>query len=407
MKVLENIKLAINTLRTNKFRSFLTILGIVIGVFSIILLISIGEGAKSQTLEIFENLGGNTLLIFPTSIETGGDINSIKDQDLMKGGAPQPFTYNDITYLRSLLKEDVLISSMVTGYYDVKYKIFNINGIVNGTDNDGLIINRDTVVAGKLFSDYEIKSKDKVCIVGPKIAKTIAQDYNDALNKTIKIGNYNFKIIGVLKERGYSPNLGDQDLRIIIPLSTSLLLKGDQSLNLLIAQVKDSQNLELYKQKIIFLLKQKRGKMNFVIAKQEDLLSAMNDVLNILTLTLAGIAGISLIVGGIGIMNIMLVSVTERYKEIGIRKAVGARKKDLLYQFLTESATLSLMGGGIGILLSFISGKIVEHFKIPFSLNISTVVLGFIFSLSIGLIFGILPAVRASNLDPIQALRSE
>lgn len=405
----ENIKLAINSIRANKLRSFLTILGIVIGVFSVVLLISIGEGAKNQTLQIIENLGSNTMIIFPTSTETGGSLNSLRNQNsrTRRGGIPQLFNYNDLVYLRSIFKNELLISSLVNLYLNVYFKIFSIDASIYGIDNEGLFINKDSIIEGRLFTSYEQNSKEKVCIIGPKIAQSIAPNYKEALNQFIKIGNYNFRIIGILKERGYSQNLGDLDSRIIIPLTTALSLKGDQYLNFIFVQVKDSKNIDLYKQKLIFLLKQKRGKLNFVIARQEDLLSAMNEVLNILTLTLAGIASISLIVGGIGIMNIMLVSVTERYKEIGIRKAIGARKKDILLQFLTESAFLGLIGGSIGIGLSVVSGRILNTFEIPYSLSLSTLLLGFLFSLLIGLIFGVLPAMRASNLDPIQALRSE
>jgi len=286
-------------------------------------------------------------------------------------------------------------------------RFFPIEANVQGTDNDGILISKDSIIEGRFFTSYEQDAKEKVCIVGPKIAKSIAISYKEAINKIIKIGDHNFRIIGILKERGYSQNLGDLDSRIIIPLTTALMLKGDQTLNFIIAQVKENKSIETYRQKLIFVLKQRRGKLNFVIAKQEDLLSAMNDILNILTLTLAGIAAISLIVGGIGIMNIMLVSVTERYKEIGIRKAIGAKKRDILIQFLTESAFLGMIGGTLGIALSIIAGEILSKFEVPYNLSYSTLILGFSFSLFIGLIFGVLPAMRAANLDPIQALRSE
>lgn len=405
----ENLKLAIHSIKANKLRSFLTILGIVIGVFSVVLLISIGEGAKNQTLQIIENLGSNTMIIFPTSNETGGSFNSLRNQNLRtrRGGIPQFFNYNDLIYLRNIFKNELLISSLINLYLNVYFKIFPLDASIYGTDNEGLFINKDSLMEGRFFTSYEQSSKEKVCIIGSKIAQNIASNYKEALNQLIKIGNYNFRVIGILKERGYSQNLGDLDARIIIPLTTALSVKGDQNLNFILVQVKESKNLELYKQKLIFLLKQKRGKINFIVARQEDLLSAMNEILNILTLTLAGIASISLIVGGIGIMNIMLVSVTERYKEIGIRKAIGARKKDILIQFLTESAFLGLIGGSIGIGLSVGSGRILSIFEIPYNLSLSTLLLGFLFSLLIGLIFGVLPAMRASNLDPIQALRSE
>ncbi|MGB9788022.1 MAG: ABC transporter permease [Dictyoglomus turgidum] len=402
----ENLKLALYSLKSNKLRSFLTILGIIIGVFSVVLLISIGEGAKNQTLQIIENLGSNTLIIFPSALETGGTFTSIQTQRTRRG-IPQLFNYNDLLYLKALFKNELLVSSLISSYYNVYYQIFPLEATVHGTDNDGLLINRDSISEGRFFTSYEQNAKEKVCIVGPKVAKNIAINYKEAINKIIKIGDHNFRIIGVLKERGYNQSLGDLDSRIIIPLTTALMLKGDQILNFLIVQVRDSKNIEIYRQKLIFVLKQRRGKLNFVIAKQEDLLSAMNDILNILTLTLAGIAAISLIVGGIGIMNIMLVSVTERYKEIGIRKAIGAKKKDILIQFLTESGFLGMIGGTLGIGLSIITGEILSRFEVPYNLSYSTLILGFLFSLFIGLIFGVLPAMRAANLDPIQALRSE
>ncbi|ACI20154.1 ABC transporter permease [Dictyoglomus thermophilum] len=405
-QIKENLRLAVYSLISNKLRSFLTILGIIIGVFSVVLLISIGEGAKNQTLQIIENLGSNTLIIFPSSTETGGTFRSIQGQRPRRG-MPQLFSYNDLLYLRNIFRNELLVSSLVSSPYNVYYQIFPIEANVQGTDNDGILISKDSIIEGRFFTSYEQDAKEKVCIVGPKIAKSIAISYKEATNKIIKIGDHNFRIIGILKERGYSQNLGDLDSRIIIPLTTALMLKGDQTLNFIIAQVKENKSIETYRQKLIFVLKQRRGKLNFVIAKQEDLLSAMNDILNILTLTLAGIAAISLIVGGIGIMNIMLVSVTERYKEIGIRKAIGAKKRDILIQFLTESAFLGMIGGTLGIALSIIAGEILSKFEVPYSLSYSTLILGFSFSLFIGLIFGVLPAMRAANLDPIQALRSE
>ncbi|MEN2984960.1 MAG: ABC transporter permease [Dictyoglomaceae bacterium] len=410
MRILESFKSSIYNLRVNKLRSFLTILGIIIGVFTVILLISIGQGAKNRVTQVMQELGANTLLIFPSNIETNGDFNTLREESQRRRnrGMPQLFNYSDILYLREIFRNEILISSLVNSYLSVKYKFIDINAQVVGTDNEGLIIAKEGLISGRFFTESEIKNREKVCIIGPKIAKEIAENYESAINKLIDIGGQNYRIVGVLKEKGYSSsNYGDQDRRIIIPITTLFSFKGDQNLNIIAVQVKNPEFLEIYRHKLIFALKQRRGKTNFVIARQEDLLSAMNEILNILTLTLAGIAGVSLIVGGIGIMNIMLVSVMERIKEIGIRKAVGAKKKDILVQFLVESSILSIFGGIIGILLALLSGKIITNFDIPFSLNLNILALGFLFSLSIGLIFGVWPAVRAASLDPIQALRSE
>lgn len=410
MGILESFKSSFYNLKVNKLRSFLTILGIIIGVFTVILLISIGQGAKNRVTQVMQELGANTLLIFPSNIETNGDFNTLREeaQRRRNRGIPQLFNYSDILYLREIFKNDILVSSLANFSPSVKYKFIEVNAQVVGTDNEGLIIAKEGLLAGRFFTEFEIKNREKVCIIGPKIAREIAENYEFAINKFLDIGGQNYRIVGVLKEKGFtSSNYGDQDRRIIIPITTLFAFRGDQNLNLIAVQVKNPEVLEVYRYKLIFALKQKRGKTNFVIARQEDLLSAMNEILNILTLTLAGIAGVSLVVGGIGIMNIMLVSVMERIKEIGIRKAVGAKKKDILIQFLVESSILSILGGIIGIILAIISGKIIINFDIPFSLNFNILTLGFLFSLSIGLIFGVWPAFRAASLDPIQALRSE
>jgi putative ABC transport system permease protein len=411
MGIWEGLKSAFYNLKINKLRSFLTILGIIIGVFTVILLISIGQGAKSRVTQVMQDLGTNTLLVFPSNIETQGDFNSLMRESQRRraqGGIPQLFNYNDLLYLKNLFKEEVLVSTLANSSLTAKYKFIEIPSQIIGTDNDGLIIGKEGIIAGRFFTNFEIENREKVCIVGPKIALDIAENYDSAINKYLDIGGQNYRIIGVLREKGYSSsNFGDQDRRIILPITTLLSVRGNQNLNLIAIQVKNYDELEMYRQRIIFSLKQRRGKTNFVVATQKDLLSAMNEILNILTLTLAGIAGVSLIVGGIGIMNIMLVSVMERIREIGIRKAVGAKRKDILIQFLIESSILGILGGFIGIILALLLGEIISKFDIPFLLSYDTLILGFIFSFSIGLIFGVFPALRAANLDPIQALRSE
>lgn len=410
MRILESFKSSFYYLKVSKLRSFLTILGIIIGVFTVILLISIGQGAKNRVTQVMQELGGNTLLIFPSNIETHGDFNTLREeaQRRRNRGIPQLFNYSDLLYLRRIFRDEILISSMANFSPSVKYKFVEINTQVMGTDNEGLIISKEGLLSGRFFIETEIKNREKVCIVGPKIAREIAENYEQAVNKFLDIGGQNYRIIGVLRERGFtSSSYEDQDRRVIIPITTLFSIKGDQNLNIIAVQVKNPEALEIYRYKLIFALKQRRGKTNFVVARQEDLLSAMKEILNILTLTLAGIASVSLVVGGIGIMNIMLVSVMERIKEIGIRKAVGAKRRDILIQFLVESSILSIFGGIIGIILALISGKIIVNLGIPFSLNFNILILGFLFSLSIGLIFGVWPAVRAASLDPIQALRSE
>lgn len=407
MRFLEALRFSLYTLKTAKLRSFLTILGIIIGVFTVILLISIGQGAKNSVTQVMEELGANTLLIFPSSVETQGDFESLRNSQRRSRGVPQLFNYNDILYLKNIFKDEVLVSTTVSLPSEVKYRFVDIYAQVSGTDNEGFIIGKEGLLSGRFFTESEIENRAKVCIIGPKIAKEIAENYEEAVGKYLTIGGQNYRIVGVLREKGISSSFGDQDRRIIIPITTLFSLKGDQNLNLIAVEVKNSEELDVYRQRIIFALKQKRGRTNFVVARQEDLLSAMDEILNILTLTLAGIAGVSLIVGGIGIMNIMLVSVMERIKEIGIRKAIGAKKRDILIQFLIESSIFGILGGTIGIILALFTGEILKNFDIPFSLNYRVLGLGFSFSLAVGLIFGVWPALRAANLDPIQALRSE
>ena len=397
MEIFETINSAQEALRINKLRSALTSLGIIIGVAAIILLISIGSGLQNYISGQFEKLGTNTIFILPGKIQFGP-----------QGGPPR--AVNKITFklVEKLEKEksEAIIDTApfieinITATYRNKSKVTTLAG----TRSTYFSIFDIKTESGRPFSEKDNQTSRKVAVIG----KTLANDLypaQDPVGQTISLSKKSFTVIGVLEPQG---NVGgvDVDNQALVPLNSARALTGSDQVNSILVRTTSAQTIPAAKAHVEKILKRTLSEDDFSILTQEQLLSSILQILGVLTFALGGIAAISLIVGGVGISNIMLVSVTERTREIGLRKAVGARSSDILGQFLAEAVILSVSGGAIGILAGFLGSLALAKF-IQTAVPLWAVLLGFGFSTLVGIVFGVAPAIRASRLEPIVALRHE
>lgn len=397
MEMIEILNSAQEALRINKLRSALTSLGIIIGVAAIILLISIGSGLQNYISSQFEKLGTNTIFILPGKVQFGP-----------QGGPPR--SVNKITFklAEKLEKEkgeaitDVspFIEISVTAAFRNQSKITTLAG----TKSTYFAIFDIKTKEGKVFSESDNQTSRKVAVIGQTLAKDLYKN-QDPIGKTISLSNKTFTVIGVLEPQG---NVGgiDVDNQVLIPLNSARALTGTDQVNSILVRTTSAQTIATAKAHVEKILNRTLSSDDFSILTQEQLLSSILQILGVLTFALGGIAAISLIVGGVGISNIMLVSVTERTREIGLRKAVGARSVDILSQFLIEAVILSLSGGAIGILIGYLGSLALAGF-IQTAVPLWAVFLGFGFSCLVGIVFGVAPAIRASRLEPIVALRHE
>lgn len=397
-------KVAFKSILKNRMRSLLTMLGIIIGVGAVIALVSVGKGATASIGKQISSLGTNLLIVRPGS----GNMHGVNR------GAASLNTLS-LTDIKKLNEESTLIkyfSPYVVAQGQVIGNGKNWSTTIQGVSENYLKIKDWPLVNGTFFSERDIKSRRKIAVIGKTVADELF-DGQDPIGMRIRIRNIPFRIIGVLTEKGQSM-MGDQDDVILAPYSTVLYRMQDgKYLNAIFASAYSVDDMENAQKEIEVILskshKIRPGADNdFVVRSQSEILSTVTGVTDMLTMLLGVIAGISLLVGGIGIMNIMLVSVTERTREIGIRMAVGARGKDILIQFLVESVILSLSGGILGIVLGFGLGKILAG-AINSGMIIDPVmtVVAFLFSGAVGVFFGFYPARKASGLNPIDALRYE
>lgn len=408
----ENFKIAIRALRANKLRSILTMLGIVIGVATVVALLSIGKGATASITDQIQSTGSNLLTVSPGRMQRGpGEGESRRASHLY---------YTDYQLIQRSLTENIsAIAPTFQSSYTVKYGVESFNVNVTGVTTDYQKTNSYKVAEGKFISDGDNKSQMLVAVLGSQTAEDLFGGLSP-LGKTISIENVKFQVIGVLESKG-SSGFGSADDAIFIPLETgytklfgSTAMYNDKKIiNSISVSVATTEAMDTVSAQIEFLLRRAHklastDELDFNVLNQADLLSTLTSVTQTLTTFLGAIAGISLLVGGIGIMNIMLVSVTERTKEIGLRKAVGATKNQILTQFLIETITLSLLGGIIGILLGAGIATIFSATGLITSIiTVDSIALAFFFSLAIGVFFGIYPAFRAANLHPMVALRYE
>jgi len=392
-------------LSANKVRSGLTILGIVIGIASVIAMVSIGQGAKGSIQSSIEGLGSNLLTVMPGFLQPGrGLVSSGR-------GAAQTLKNEDVEVLRQLPGV-----AHVSPEFNRRFQITsplgnNTNSTVIGVTTEYPLVRNVILENGSFITQNQARSLARVAVLGPTVAKDLFGE-GDALGKTIRINRVSFKIIGILQSKG-SAGFFNPDDSVFVPLSTmqKILAGADFLSNIAISVQEKDLMPEVQSEASVALATKHRvdpESPDFSIVSQADILGTLTQVTNTFTIFLASIAGISLIVGGIGIMNMMLTTVTERTREIGLRKAIGAKKKDISKQFLVEAVMLTFLGGVFGIALGWsIAVSVSALAGIATSVSFSSILLAFGVSAAIGIIFGYYPARRAASLDPITALRYE
>lgn len=402
------LKIAFISLLKNKLRTLLTMLGIIIGVGSVIAMLAVGTGSKENIQKQISSLGTNVIIIFPGSRMQGGARTD--------AGSSQRLTLNDARAIAEKCLSVAAVSPVIQQRVQAVAGPLNAPTSVMGVYPDYMTIRNLALEAGEIFSASDDRSAAKVCLVGKTVVKNLFGENADGIGQTIRLNKTPFKIIGVLEPKGQNTFGQDQDDIVIAPFSTvrkRMTAATQTGLQQILASALDENSVNQASDEITELLRQ-RHKIrpgdddDFSVRTQAEFASVMGSTTQTMSILLAAIAGISLLVGGIGIMNIMLVSVTERTREIGIRRAIGARKNDVLLQFLIESVVISLLGGIIGILLGFSISMIVNKiFNWPVSVTPDAVLLSFLFSISIGIFFGWYPSRKAANLNPIEALRYE
>ena len=398
--------MAINALQRNKMRSFLTMLGIIIGVASVITMLAIGQGSKKSIQDQIASMGSNMLFVMPGNMRTGG---------VQQGSSgSQRLTVADVNAIRTECDAVIAVSPEVRSSGQAVYGNSNWPTTIYGGGEEYLDIKSWKVVSGRNITDSEAKGSAKVCLVGRTVADELFGEGVDPTGETVRFKNIPFKIIGVLGEKGQNSFGQDQDDVLIAPYTTVqkriLAQTHIQSIQMSARSADESALAQTQVEEVLRRTHKLRetDDDDFMVRSQEELSTTMTSVTEILTILLGAIAGISLLVGGIGIMNIMYVSVTERTREIGLRMSIGGRSVDILLQFLIESILLSVFGGLIGILLGFGASAIVEALTSwPISVMWGSVILAFAVCTVIGVFFGWYPARRASGLDPIDALRFE
>ncbi|HBW35815.1 ABC transporter permease [Desulfosporosinus sp. BICA1-9] len=405
MNFLESIRVSLRALRANKLRSALTMLGIIIGVAAVIAMVGIGNGATASITSQIQGMGSNLLTISAGQSNSGGvnggagssvslsmtDVDKIAEGSAVKAVAP----------LSSTNAQVVLGSG-------------NTSTSIIGTTEGYEIIKNVTMARGRYITEADVNSSARVAVLGPTVVENLMGDANaNIIGKNIKINNVPFQVIGVTTATG-STGFQSSDDMITAPITTvQARLIGRKTLRNILVSASSEDLMQTAQDEITVTLRKthkiQEGKDNdFRVQNQADMLATMQSVTQTLTMLLGGIAGISLLVGGIGIMNIMLVSVTERTREIGIRKAIGAKSGDILMQFLIEAVVLSILGGGIGIALGYGGSSLAgKALAMDTSISVSSVLMAFGFSAAIGIIFGVFPARKAAAMDPIDALRYE
>lgn len=405
MKIMNTLLSAFRALRRNKMRSFLTMLGIIIGVGAVIAMLAIGQGAEYSVAQQISALGTNVLIILPGTQQTAG----IR----VGAGSVTTLTEDDASAIQKECPAVALVSPGTRSGGQVVAGNLNWATSTEGTGADYLEIRKWSIEYGDFYTEQDIKSASKVCVLGKTVADNLFPDGN-AVGQNIRIRNVPFKVMGVLSKKGQNAMGQDQDDIILAPYTTvakrltwypylrQILVSATEPASIPTAQTQISELLRM-RHKIAAY-----DQDDFTIRNQADLVTAATATTNILTVLLASIASVSLLVGGIGIMNIMLVSVTERTREIGIRMSVGARSRDILTQFLIEALVLSLLGGIVGIIIGVVGSRIISDIeKWPTIITAFSIMLSFGFSLAIGIFFGFYPARKAALLNPIDALRYE
>ncbi len=403
-KFLEYLRQAAQAMVSHKLRSFLSILGILIGVAAVIAMLAIGQGAKESIEKQLASLGSNLLVIRPGSSRLHGVA--------MEVGTVTRFTLQDVSAIARLIPEVKSVSPSVTGRGQMVYGNKNWNTQVEGVGADYATLRAAIPILGRFITEDEVKMRERVVLLGTTVAKELFGEANP-VGETIKLNLVNFRVIGLLPSKGAS-TFHDQDDTAVIPVTTAMFrVFGKEYVDSIYVEVKSPELIERAQEAVSSLIiKQHRlnkdEEDSFQIRNMSDIKNALESTTKTMSVLLGSIAAISLLVGGIGIMNIMLVSVTERTREIGLRKAIGANKKDIMSQFLIESVMMSFIGGITGILLGIGSAMLITMFAgWAVKVSLLSIVLASAFSIIVGIVFGLWPAQKASRLDPIEALRYE
>ncbi len=400
------IKIALRALMNNKFRGFLTMLGIIIGVAAVISMLAIGEGSKRSIRSQISEMGSNLIMVQPGNGQFGGVRQS--------GSSMQTLKMEDYNSVANEAQDISYCSPLVNSNGQIIYGANNAPTSVNGVNCEYLEIRKYTVEKGEMFTDEDIRSSSKVCVVGTTIVKNLFTNGEDPLGKVIRFNKTPFRIIGILTSKGYNSMGQDQDDVILAPYTTiQKRILAITYINGIFASATSEDKSESATESIETIIRENHKirsgeEDDFHVRSQEELTTMLSSTTDMMTVLLACIAGISLLVGGIGIMNIMYVSVTERTREIGLRMSIGAKERHILLQFLIEAVIISITGGIIGVILGVGSSAIIKYVVgWPVYVQLYSVILSFAVCTLTGVFFGWYPAKKASCLDPIEAIRYE
>jgi len=400
--VWNTILLAVREMRRNVMRSVLTILGIVIGVAAVITMVTIGGGATAQVGQQIASMGSNLLMVSPGKrLGPGLSAGNI------------PFKQADVEAVVKNISSVAAAAPVSSQSVKVIFGNQNWSSLVTGSDNQYFRVTNRFIKSGRQFTESELRGGIAVCIIGETVRKQLFGG-QDPLGERIRLQNFSCEVVGLLEEKGQSTMGMDQDDIVVVPLSAyQRRISGNQDVGLIQVSVRQGASTEKVQRDLELLMRERRhlspsDENNFHVMDMKEIAKMLTGTTQLLTALLSAVAAVSLLVGGIGIMNIMLVSVTERTREIGVRLAIGALENEVLMQFLVEAVVLSSFGGLIGIALALTASVwLTEMLRVPFVFNAGIVIIAFLFSAAVGVIFGYFPAVKAARLDPIEALRHE
>ncbi len=403
----ESFKIALAAIRANKARGILTTLGIIIGIVAVVTTMTAANGLGNNFRESISAIGSDVLYVSKMPWIIHGNFFEFRNR--------KNLTLKDARDLEQQLENAVAVNPATSARKNIKYrsKVLEAIPIIGATEKQ-MFVSNSVPELGRFISQNDVQSKKFVCVIGKEIEEQLFENSN-ALNKKMKIGRYTFRVVGVMEKQGSAGFFGGPnfDRQIFTPITSFTKAFGGTNRNFSIAvKAPATESLAEFEYAVIGEMRKIRKlkpteKDNFSINQMDTLVSAYNNVMGVIVMIGLMITGVSLFVGGIGVMNIMFVSVTERTREIGIRKAIGAKKRTILSQFLWESSAICLIGGSIGVLLSFFITALINQFVLPASLSLPIVLVALFVSVSVGVISGIIPAIKAARLNPIEALRYE